>query len=96
MAAVMASVQNNVVVWFGLLCSSFTRVNQGTSKRSYLVPLGDTTKTSVINSNILAARSLSPNWQAYLLNVVHLHTTSNRPSLLQKGKESWSFNRFTQ
>ena len=56
MAAVLSSKQD-CVVWLGLLCSSFTAINLGTSRRSYLVPLGDTSKKSVRESNILASRS---------------------------------------
>ena len=56
-AGVMSATENRFVVWIGLLCSSFTRINMGTSKRSYLVPLGDTHKKSVMDSNCLAART---------------------------------------
>ena len=58
MAGVMSAMQGKSVVWFGLLCSSFTRMNVGTSRRSYLVPLGNTHRKSVLDSNCLAARTL--------------------------------------
>ena len=57
MTGVLAAVQDKAVVWLGLLCSSFTRINMGTSRRSYLVPLGDTRKKSVADSNCLASRT---------------------------------------
>ena len=57
MAGILSAVKNKSVVWFGLLCSSFTRINTATSRRSSLVPLGDTTKKSVKESNTLAART---------------------------------------
>ena len=56
-AGVLSAVQNKCVIWMGLLCSSFTRMNMGTSKRSYLVPLGNTAAKSVAASNCLAART---------------------------------------
>ena len=53
----LSAVQGKQIVWMGLLCSSFTRINVGTSKRSYLVPLGNTAAKSVAESNCLAART---------------------------------------
>ena len=58
MAGVLSAVEDKAIVWLGLLCSSFTRMNMGTSRRSYLVPLGDSTKKSVADSNCLAARTV--------------------------------------
>ena len=57
MAGVLSAVQGKCVVWFGLLCSSFTLMNMGYSKRSYLVPLGNTAQRSVAESNTLASRT---------------------------------------
>ena len=58
MAGVLSAVEDKAIVWLGLLCSSFTRMNMGTSRRSYLVPLGDSRKKSVADSNCLAARTV--------------------------------------
>ncbi|CAE7245398.1 unnamed protein product [Symbiodinium sp. CCMP2592] len=54
---VMSAVQGKAVVWLGLVCSSFTVINMGWSKRSFLVPMGDTSKRSVVEGNCLAART---------------------------------------
>ena len=54
---VMSAVRGKAVVWLGLVCSSFTVINMGWSKRSFLVPMGDTSKRSVVEGNCLAART---------------------------------------
>ncbi|CAE7359121.1 unnamed protein product [Symbiodinium sp. CCMP2456] len=56
-AGVMSAVQGRAVVWFGLVCSSFTVINMGHSKRSFLVPMGDTSKRTVQEGNCLGART---------------------------------------
>lgn len=58
-AGVMSAVQGRAVVWFGLVCSSFTVINMGHSKRSFLVPMGDTSKRTVQEGNCLGARTVS-------------------------------------
>ena len=46
------------VILLGMKCSSWTVVNQGTSKRAPCCPAGDTTKVSVRMANCMAARKL--------------------------------------
>ena len=47
------------VILLGMKCSSWTVVNQGTSRRAPCCPSGDTTKASVKMANCMAARKLS-------------------------------------
>ena len=47
------------VILLGMKCSSWTVVNQGTSRRAPCCPSGDTTKVSVKMANCMAARKLS-------------------------------------
>ena len=49
-------VEDDVICWFGVKCSSSTTINMGTSRRSFLLPEGDESKPSVRDSNCLVAR----------------------------------------
>ena len=49
-------VEDDCIAWFGVKCSSSSTVNMGTSRRSFLLPEGDVSKTSVVQSNCLVAR----------------------------------------
>ena len=53
------------VILLGMKCSSWTVVNQGTSKRAPCCPAGDTTKVSVRMANCMAARKLGLCYQGY-------------------------------
>ena len=57
MIAVIKGVTDDLLTWLGVKCSSSTQVNVGTSRRSYLLPLGDLSKRSVRESNVLVSRS---------------------------------------
>jgi hypothetical protein len=46
----------NFAVLIALVCSSWTPMNMGTSKRSILTPLGDEAVPSVKQGNVMAAR----------------------------------------
>ena len=49
-------VEDDCIAWFGVKCSSSSTVNMGTSRRSFLLPEGDVSKRSVVESNCLVAR----------------------------------------
>ena len=48
--------EDDIIAWFGVTCSSSTTINMGTSRRSFLCPLGDVSKRSVRESNCLVSR----------------------------------------
>ena len=49
----------DLVCIFGILCSTWTVVNSGTSKRDLLTPMGQTTYESVCAGNLMVARCLA-------------------------------------
>ena len=42
-----------------LVCSSWVHINKGTSRRSYLVPEGDTTRPGIRAANRMASRPIA-------------------------------------
>ena len=54
--ALLQTVEDDVIAHFGVKCSSSTAINTGTSRRSFLLPLGDVSKKSVVDSNCLVSR----------------------------------------
>ena len=52
----MQCVEDDLICWFGVKCSSSTAINVGTSRRSFLLPQGDESKVSVRGSKCLVAR----------------------------------------
>lgn len=46
----------NFIAWFGIKCSSWTRINVGTSSRSACCSSGDTSQASVMDSNRMLER----------------------------------------
>lgn len=57
-ASILRARAGESVILLGMKCSSWTVVNQGTSKRAPCCPAGDTTKISVRMANCMAARKL--------------------------------------
>lgn len=58
MHCLLCGVEDDTVLWLGILCSSFTQINQHTSGRSFLTPLGDESRAYVRQGNILVSRCL--------------------------------------
>ena len=50
-------IPGSFAVWMGIKCSSWTAINAGTSKRSYCASLGDPTKPSVLDGNMMMERT---------------------------------------
>ena len=57
-ASILRARAGECVILLGMKCSSWTVVNQGTSKRAPCCPAGDTRKISVRMANCMAARKL--------------------------------------
>lgn len=51
--------ENQLFCLFATCCSSWVHINTGTSKRSVLLPTGDTSKEYVEKSNCMVARNFS-------------------------------------
>ena len=70
LATILRGKDEQLVVAFGLVCSSFVTISRGTTHRHYFLPDGDTSVLSVQKGNCLAARTLClfmsvPNKVAY-------------------------------
>ena len=48
----------NLVVSFGLVCSTWVSISRGSTMRHYFLPLGDQQAPSVILANLLASRTI--------------------------------------
>lgn len=48
----------DLICILGILCSTWTVVNSGTSQRDFLTPLGQTAYPSVVTGNIMVSRRL--------------------------------------
>lgn len=55
LAVLGCEVQDHIVV-IAIVCSSFVSISRGTTRRTFLSPLGDTSVKSVRLGNLLAAR----------------------------------------
>jgi hypothetical protein len=55
---VLSASQGSMVLLAGTLCSSWVAANRGTSKRSFLNPMGDLTAPSVRAGNAMVSRTL--------------------------------------
>ena len=53
---ILASKLDELVAAFAVVCSTWTPVNQGTSKRSFLCPLGDQNVAAVRRGNKMMSR----------------------------------------
>lgn len=58
LATILRGKDEQLVVAFGLVCSSFVTISRGTTHRHYFLPDGDTSVFSVQKGNCLAARTL--------------------------------------
>ena len=57
MATILRGDSDDLLVLLGMKCSSWSRVNQGTSMRQPCCPDGDASKKSVFTANCMAART---------------------------------------
>ena len=73
MATLLRARLGECVVLLAMKCSSFSIVNMGTSMRTVCCPLGDWTKMSVAQANVMASRSHKPIELAFLVN--HMFAT---------------------
>ena len=55
--AILQSDAKAFVVWFGTKCSTWSAVSRGSTLRSWLAPLGDTTKQCVRDGNLMVSRT---------------------------------------
>lgn len=55
--AILDADRDAFVVWFGVLCSSWSITSRGTSLRSYLNPLGNQTLPFVREGNVMVTRT---------------------------------------
>ena len=78
-ATILRAREGECVILLGMKCSSWTVVNQGTSRRAPCCPGGDTTKISVRMANCMAARKLG------LINLGLCYQSSWR----KKARELW-------
>lgn len=56
MIAILQSDPAGFVVWFGILCSTWSTMSRGSTRRSYLFPLGLEYLPCVAEGNIMVAR----------------------------------------
>jgi hypothetical protein len=56
-ATILRGDSDDLLVLLGMKCSSWSRVNQGTSMRQPCCPDGDSSKKSVFTANCMAART---------------------------------------
>lgn len=54
--AVLESKFEGMLALVGLVCSSMVMVNAGTSRRDFLLPMGDPEEPTVAHSNLMACR----------------------------------------
>ena len=54
---IMVLYSYKALICLGVECSTFIFMNAGTSRRSYVTPMGDSAKTSVYAANKYASRS---------------------------------------
>ena len=67
--AILDADRDAFVVWFGVLCSSWSITSRGTSLRSYLDPLGNDTLPFVREGNVMVTRTPVPICMLY--NILH-------------------------
>ena len=56
MVAILQSDPSGFVAWFGILCSTWSAMSRGSTRRSYLCPLGLESVQCVAEGNIMVAR----------------------------------------
>ena len=64
--------EDNFLAWFGIVCSSWVACNQATSKRSLLLPDGDTSRDYIRQANCMASRILNCSGK-HLKDWLHMH-----------------------
>ena len=56
MIAILQSDPSGFVIWFGILCSTWSAMSRGSTRRSYLCPLGLESMQCVAEGNVMVAR----------------------------------------